>query len=445
MPDRENDKLTRQVRALLAFAALALTLPAVQAAPADDIKALLEQGRAAEAYALGRRHAGLFGTAAFDFYYGIAATDSGHAGEGVLALERYLLNFPDSDIARVELARSYFALGDMVRAREEFETVLRGSPPAGTRATVERYVEAIRLRESRYQTTSQAWLEAGLGIDSNVNGGVGSANISIPTFGPVTVNASGVRKGDSFTHLAGGAQISHPVAPGVAVFGSAQAETKLHASEDRFDLLTMGAAGGVSVLRNENTYRATLSAQTLAVDNVRYRTASGVAGEWLHALDELRLTTLSGQYADLRYTGGNEVRDANFLGATAAYRHAFVRNYQPVLDVSLNIGREDNQRNRADLGRDTWGARVTVAATPAQSWGVSAGITYQGSRYGEADPLLLTRRKDHYLGVDLSTTYLVSRQFSVRAELIFARNDSNIALFEYDRRMAMIKARYEFK
>jgi hypothetical protein len=430
-------------------ALLALTLlcayPAAQAAPADEIKALLEQGRAADAYALGRRHPEQFGTAAFDFYYGIAATDSGHAGEGVLALERYLLNFPDSDVARVELARSYFALGDLVRAREEFEAVMRNAPPPGVQATVERYIEAIRLRESRFQTTSLAWLEAGLGMDSNVNGGVGSANISIPTFGPVTVNTTGVRKGDNFLHAAGGAQISHPVAPGVAVFGSVQAETKLNADQDVFDLRTLGAAGGVSVLRNENTYRATLSSQTLSVDNTRYRTATGVTAEWLHALDELRLLSLSGQVIDLNYTGGNQVRDANFLGAAIGYRHAFVRKHQPVLDLSFNAGREDNRRERADLGRDILGLRAAVAATPVAKWGVAAGITYQGSRYGEADPLLLTRRKDNYLGIDLSATYLVTRRFSVRGEAIFARNDSNIALFEYDRRMLAVKARYEFK
>jgi len=29
--------------------------------------------------------------------------------------------------------------------------------------------------------------------------------------------------------------------------------------------------------------------------------------------------------------------------------------------------------------------------------------------------------------------------------VIFARNDSNIALFEYDRRMVALKLRYEFK
>ena len=94
---------------------------------------------------------------------------------------RYLLNFPDRyDVARVELARSYFALGDVVRAREEFEAVTSHSPPAGVQATVDRYLEAIRLRESRFQTTSLVWLEAGLGVDSNVNGGVGSGNISVP-------------------------------------------------------------------------------------------------------------------------------------------------------------------------------------------------------------------------------------------------------------------------
>ena len=51
--------------------------------------------------------------------------DSGHAGEGVLALERYLLQFPGNTAARVELARAYFVLGEYVRAREEFENVLR--------------------------------------------------------------------------------------------------------------------------------------------------------------------------------------------------------------------------------------------------------------------------------------------------------------------------------
>ena len=33
---------------------------------------------------------------------------------------------------------------------------------------------------------------------------------------------------------------------------------------------------------------------------------------------------------------------------------------------------------------------------------MAAGVTWQGSRYGEADPLLLTTRRDNYYGIDLT-------------------------------------------
>src|SRR5438045_1028911 len=104
-------------RSFAAFLA-ALALPfAAMAAPADDVKVLLDQGKAAEAYALGKKYPQELGNPAFDFFFGVAAVDAGHAGEGVLALERYITNFPDNQTARLELARAYFVLGDDARAR----------------------------------------------------------------------------------------------------------------------------------------------------------------------------------------------------------------------------------------------------------------------------------------------------------------------------------------
>src|SRR3954470_19677192 len=143
------------VRKSFIAAALALGLPlAAAAAPADEIKALSEQGKAAEAYALGKKYPEELGNPAFDFFYGVAAIDAGHAGEGVLALERYIANFPDNQAARLELARGYYVLGDDARAREEFDTVLKTNPPVTVQANVQRFMDAIRARESRYQTTA---------------------------------------------------------------------------------------------------------------------------------------------------------------------------------------------------------------------------------------------------------------------------------------------------
>src|SRR3954462_12600836 len=146
------------------FSALALTaaLPlGLQAAPADEVKALLDQNKAAEAYALGKRNPDQLGNPDFDFYYGVAAVDAGHAGEGVLALERYVANFPDNQAARLELARAYFVLGDNTRAREEFDVVQKNNPPPNVQANIQRFMDAIRARESAYQTTGGFYAEMG--------------------------------------------------------------------------------------------------------------------------------------------------------------------------------------------------------------------------------------------------------------------------------------------
>ncbi len=178
---------------------LLVAASAANAAPADDIKALIDKGNAAAAYALGKNHPDQFGDPHFDFYFGVAAIDSGHAGEGVLALERYVINFPDNVNARLELARGYFVMGDDLRAREEFDAVLNTKPPAAVVANIERFLDALRSRESTYRTTTGLFLEAGFGYDSNVNGGVGSSNISLPVFGRVVVAPTGVKTDSNFT------------------------------------------------------------------------------------------------------------------------------------------------------------------------------------------------------------------------------------------------------
>lgn len=235
-------------RGSIAVSALVLALASALAlaSPAAEVRRLVEAGRAAEAYALGREHPQEFGNPEFDFFFGIAAIDSGHAGEGVLALERYIVQFPENDRARLELARGYFVLGELARAREEFEAVAAKGPPAAVMANIERFLDAIRAQESRYRPSASAYLEVGAGFDSNVNSGVGTPTLNVPLFGDVQLAQAGVRSGDRFLHLAAGGQITRPVAPGVTLFGGASYEGKLHATafDRQFDTASLGAHGG---------------------------------------------------------------------------------------------------------------------------------------------------------------------------------------------------------
>ncbi len=429
--------------------ALSFATSAAIGAPADDVRALLEQGRSAEAYALGRKHPDELGKPEFDFHFGIAAIDSGNAGDGVLALERYIVRFPANDRARLELARGYFVLGEMLRAREEFEAVARKKPPPQVQATIDRFLDSIRAQESRYTPTTNLWVELGAGYDSNVNSGVGNGLISVPAFGNLQLQLAqtGVRSGDSFLSLAGGAQASVPVAPGVALQGGAQFDGKFQSTafDRQFDQSNLSGYAGVSVIKDRDLFRATVSYSSLYVDYDRFRDVAALGGEWHRQTDERN--TLSGflQYARLDYPG-SPVRDADFYAIGAGWRHAMQHRLQPIFQLQGLVGQERNDFSpvRNDLSRDLYTLRAGVSLTPAPKWGLSAGANFTHSRFKAADPLFRATRKDDFVGLDAGVSYRWSKQMTIKGEYAYSDNRSNLALYKYDRNVIALKLRYEF-
>lgn len=427
-------------------ALIAAATPFAHAAPADEVRALLEQGRSKDAYELATRHPEELGKPQFDFYYGIAAVDTGHAGAGVLALERYIVRYPDNHRARLELARAYFVLGELVRAREEFETVLRANPPPGVQATIDRFMDSIRAQETRYRATATFYVELGAGYDSNVNSGVGDPVIAVPTLGTVQLAQAGARSADSFLHLAAGGQFSHPVAAGISLIGGVGAEGKLHRDsfDSQFDQVSGNAYGGASYLRDRNLLRGTVSLSSLYVDYNRFRDALTLGGEWHRQLDEFNTGSVFAQYARLEYPS-SPVRDADFYGLGVGWRRAFVVRLQPVFQLQAVYGKEKNdfEPARDDLSRDLYTLRGGISATPAARWGVSLGLAYTHSRFEEADPLFLARRTDDYYGAELGASYRLTRHFSLRADYLYSDNRSNIPLYQYSRDVVTLRARFE--
>lgn len=446
-------------------ASLLLFHSAAWAAAADEIRSLLEQNKAQDAYQLGRASPELLGDPAFDFFYGIAAIDAGHPGEGVLALERYILVFPNNGDARFQLARGYFILGEDQRARDEFETLLPNST-GNQKIAIERYLDAIRTRESRYQPTAKVYVEAGLGVDTNINAGLSSgATPQIPGLGTlpsVSSNSISAREQDTFLTASAGVQGTYPVSPGVSLYGAGGVDARRHlgSNNDVFDQHSLGATGGVSYLKERNLYKAGAFLSQSWVDNQSYVLTYGINGEWNRQLDQFNRLTLGAQLARFDYdnmniyltkdkAGGPVLsvltdRNSDFIGISGAWAHALAMLYQPVITVSGNYGEESNQRNRADLSRDIYGGRVSFAMTPAERWGVSAGIGYQENKYRDIFTTGSVRRHDTSWSLDGALSYFYTKQLSVRAEAQILDQSSNIGLFRYGREVVSVKARYEF-
>lgn len=434
------------LKLFLAIAATAFfAVRVTHAAPADELKTLLEQGSPAAAYALAKKNPQELGIPVFDFYFGIAAIDSGHAGEGVIALERYVINFPGNVQARLELARGYFILGDDSRARDEFTDILKATPPTEVAVKIERYLDALRSRESAYRTSAGAFIEYGFGYDSNINGGISKSNLILPNFGLVTIANSGLKTSAGFSQLTAGVAITHPLAPGAALFGSMSGDFKIHMSSKEFDQGSHGITGGASYLKDKNLFRATLSFNQLDVDHGRFRSTAGLTGEWTHQLDEFQVIGGLLQYSTLDYPGNNDSRDSRLSVAGLNYRLAFIGKWQPMLLVSGNFGREDNQRGRDDFARDIVGLRTALSVTPLPKWALSIGATHQQSEYAAPDTLFSTIRRDNYNSLDLTASYALRSNLSLRGEMVVARNYSNQDLYRYRREVFAIKIRHELK
>jgi hypothetical protein len=425
-----------------------LCAQSVTAATTDEIRILLEQGKPADAYQQAKQSPERLGDPEFDFYFGIAAIDVGHAGEGVLALERYILTFPDNQAARLQLARGYFTLGEDARAREEFEALRKLNPPADVAATIDRYLDQVRLRETRYLTSSGFYLETGFGIDTNVNAGVSNPNIFLPNLGNVIVGSSGTKTRDSFLMVGAGGYVSYPVAPGISLFANGQLEARHVRSESQLSQGNYSLSGGVSALEEKNLYRASIDTNFITVgkSNEKYRSYIGLSGEWQHQLDEQQSVSLGTQYGALRYINVFSPKNATAVGLSAGYRRLFAHMWQPLLTVGLNVGRENTlDAGRADLSSRTIGARIGLSVTPAAKWGVSAGYNFQRTEYQGQDAILGVTRSDKYHSIDTTVTYLYSRELSFRMEANVTRNNSNIELYQFPRETLAFKARYEFK
>ena len=440
--------LRHRLAALLIFSICAT---AALGAPADDIKALLEKGQAAEAYELGRMHQEELGNPFFDFYFGVAAVGAGRAGEGVLALERFVVNAPDNINGRLELARGYFVLGEDTRARQEFELVLASNPPPEVQANVQRFLDAIRSREFLYRPTEGFYLEAGLGYDSNANAGVSGASITRWTI-PLQINTTGLKQSDSFHTLGAGFTVSRPLQPGLFAVVSGGFDGKYHHSESRLDQQALRIDGGLTWIREQDLWRLGAGFSTLEVESERFRDIWAVTGEWHRQLDELRSFNIFGQYADFSYTGGNSLRDSGLTTVGVGYRQALISPMQPLLSASVYAGREDVRSSvRADLSRDLYGLRVSASITPAPKWSLQAGLSYQTSRFDGGAPSPIVglppepTRKDDYTAVDVALSYALTRNWTLKGELLVSRNSSNDALAAYRREVLGFKARYDFK
>lgn len=422
-----------------------------------DADALIKSGKPAAAYALlEQAESDGAGDERFDYLLGIAALDSGRADKATLALERVLIVNPNAAAARVDLARSYYQLGDMPRARHEFETALTLNLSAEATGIVQKYLDAIDGREADRRTHIRGYIEGMAGHDTNVNNSTSQSQVFVDAIAAnTTLSPTNVKASDSYVVAAAGGELAYDINAKWQGYAGADLRQRSNATQRDFDTQSVDVHAGVMLSSEHDVLRAAALAGRLNLGAALNSESTGVKGDWQHKFspsNHLNIFLLHAKYsfAEVAMQPNDYVRDA--IGA--GWRH-MLGDGKSALSGSLYYGTEQDvstlvtaatpDGGRTDGAKRFGGLRFGGQTAVTDKTTLFLSIGEQVGHYSKINPLFLRQRSDSLLDVEMGANWRWDRLWTLRAQLNYAKNDSNIAIYEYDRMDVALAIRRDFR
>ena len=382
----------------------------------------------------------------YDYLLGVAGVESGNVTRGTFALERVLAVEPNHQDARAEMAKAHFLLGERDAAKQEFNYVLGLEPDAQTKLSIEKLLTAIDKVEG-VTTTFAAYLDFGLGWDSNVSSAPSISSISVPLFGGLAfaLGKDAQEKSDNFMNLAAGISFNQPINEQLAVFGAVNGNNRLNTSETEFDNSALDFNGGLQLKLDKNMLSFAVQDNHFDLDGESFRRAYGATAQWLYNIDSNNQAGVYAQYTRLNYAG-NDIRNAarSIIGINGA--HVFQSDLNPVIFASIYGGKEEARDFSADFfSQDIVGLRAGGQLNFNSQWQAFSSFGAEFRRHDANDPAFLIRRHDDQYDATLGLRYLPAPHWSIRPQLSYIKNDSDIDLNTFERKVISVNVRKDFK
>lgn len=426
--------------------------------PLRDAEALMKAGKPDYAYALLEPLEFVrSGDARFDYLIGIAALDSGKPDKATLAFERVLTVNPNSTAARLDMARAYYQLGDWVRAESEFKITLNQNPSTAARTTIQKYLDAIATRQAVKQTHLSGYIEGGFGHDTNVNNSTSQTQIAIPFLGNsvASLNPTNVKAADNYYRAAAGGEIIHSLDADWGVYAGADLSQHGNRTQTSFDTLGVNGRTGVLYGADANRFRAGLLAGQYNLGRVRNRNTIGIDGEYRHVLSASNQLNVFAQAMRYRYADpvvktndfDQQVIGAGWLHACADGKASLTASlyYGMENDVSTLITAATPNGGRSDGIKRFNGVRVGGQATYGDNTTLFAMSGAQAGDYSKVNTFFLQQRADRQYDLTLGSVWHWDKSWTVRPQLAYVRNNSNIVIYSYDRADVSFTLRRDFK
>jgi tetratricopeptide (TPR) repeat protein len=434
-----------------AFAsALCLLCSIVAVAQQDPLvlaKQLMGQRNAAGAYAaLVDEEPKRAGDAEFDYWFGVAALDSGHVTRAIFALERAVATRPDDAQARAELGRAYMAAGETESARREFEQVRRTALPPEAAAAIDRVLGLLDRLGPASGPTLSGYLELGAGRDSNVNSASNAGQFAIPAFGGLlfTVAPGSRRTPAAFGTVAAGGGLQWAMSPTWSFLAGANARLTSNRHRHDMDPSVVDASAGVSHAKGAHVATLAFQVSEAWVSSSAYRNAYGLSGQWQSQIDKSSQASAFAQWSRQAYAGQHE-RDTDRTLLGTGYARQFGTK-GPLAYGSL-YGVVERADASAYAHHGHRGAGMRIGGEYTFQGGPAAFIEWQheARRYGGEEPLFDHSRRDRQTDLIAGVRYAIAPNWQLLPKFHYTRAKSNVALYDYSRAVFQITLRRDFR
>jgi tetratricopeptide (TPR) repeat protein len=414
----------------------------------DDAEALMKADKPELAYKLLEPYQfERSGEVRFDYLIGIAALDSGKPDKATLALERVLAEDPNYTGARLEMARAYYQLGDLQRAKTEFETVLAENPSDAARVTIQKYLDDIAERESR--THISGYIEGKVGRDTNVNNASDFPNNIIT---PTLVQGS-EELPDNYLGVTAGGEVNHDLNANFRLYAGADISKRNYYQQKNFDLFSTEERAGMIYGTETDRYRVGLTGGQNSLGGSRYYDSAGVNGEWRHMPSAIKQISLFGQYVQYRYADpALQLNDINQLVAGVGMLR-ILGDRKSALSGSIYLGTESDvgpatavrpAGGRTDGAKHFVGLRAGGQAAVGDSVKLVFSAGEQIGYFGNENPVISVHRLDRLGDLTIGVNWYLDKRWMVRSQLVRYINTSNIGAYSYDRNDYSLTIRRNF-
>lgn len=397
---------------------------------------LLDQGKGQEAYDLLKaRHEADKNDVETSFMLAQAAMTLKRPAEAIALYEAILAKNPALPRVRLELGRAYAAAGDMKKATEQFQAVLAGSPPPSVGENIGKFMASMQTEKNW-----NARLGVGYIYDTNVNAGPTASSVLMFGLPFQLSNDARETDGAGYTVNAAGGYF-RKLKGDLAAQADLQYNRTAYSHLSSFDSDVLSGSAGLTLQKKSYIVSLPLLLESVYIGHARYDNAFGVSPQAQVPLTERLSANAAFVIQKKHYYVNDGLRNGTVWSASAGTKYYYRQD--SFLQATLRHGVEgtgakytDNSSNALNLG---WYAGLPRGF----SLYVGPGLSY--TAYEAKEAAFDARRKD----TQYSAVFNLSKDFdatgcSAVLGYTFTRNDSNIALYDYNRGQLTLQVSHAF-